>query len=225
MAHRLGDHLQDVFLARMQDVVAVRGAGGQEGVDATALGLPDRLGAAVDVGHAGAGQAADDALGDDAGDGADGLEVAVGGDRKARLDHVDAHFLEDLGEFQLLVMRHRGAGRLLAVAHGGVEDDDAVALGARGDGCGGAGFGYGGGHFRSLRGGFSQVGRGKRTPVRPAAKTRSLKRRPGAAKPQRKKKQAGVARAHGAASIENGPQRQASCADRALKPPCAQEPC
>lgn len=61
MGNRLGDHLQDVFLAGVQDVVAVAGAGGQEGMDTAALGLSDRLGAALDIGHPGAGKAANHA--------------------------------------------------------------------------------------------------------------------------------------------------------------------
>ena len=60
----------------------------------------------------------------------DRLEIAVRGDREAGLDHVDAHGLEDLGDAELLGDGHRAAGRLLAVAQGGVEDDD--ALGRRG---------------------------------------------------------------------------------------------
>jgi hypothetical protein len=86
------------------------------------------LGATVDIDLVSAAQAGDGAVLDDLGDLADRLEVAVRGDREAGLDDVDPHLLEDLGEFQLLVVRHRGAGRLLAVAHGGVENDDVVAL-------------------------------------------------------------------------------------------------
>ena len=37
--------------------------------------------------------------------------------------------VEQLGDFELLLVGHGGAGRLLAVAQGGVEDDDAVLLG------------------------------------------------------------------------------------------------
>ena len=48
---------------------------------------------------------------------------------KAGLDDVDAHVVEQLGDFELLLMGHGGAGALLAVAQGGVEDDDAVLLG------------------------------------------------------------------------------------------------
>ena len=68
------------------------------------------------------------------GDLVDGLEIAVRRDREAGLDHVDAHGLEDLGDAELLVDGHRAAGRLLAVAQGGVEDDD--ALGLSGGACG-----------------------------------------------------------------------------------------
>ena len=59
----------------------------------------------------------------------DGLEIAVGGDREAGLDDVDAHVVEQLGDFELLLVGHGGAGRLLAVAQGGVENDDAVLVG------------------------------------------------------------------------------------------------
>ena len=61
----------------------------------------------------------------------DRLEIAVGGDREAGLDDVDAHLVEEFGDLHLLGERHRRAGRLLAVAQGGVENDDAVLLGAR----------------------------------------------------------------------------------------------
>ena len=48
---------------------------------------------------------------------------------EAGLDDVDAHLVEQLGHFELLLEGHGGAGALLAVAQGGVEDDDAVLLG------------------------------------------------------------------------------------------------
>ena len=44
------------------------------------------------------------------------LEVAVGGDREPGLDHVDLHLGQQLRDPDLLVERHRRAGRLLAVA-------------------------------------------------------------------------------------------------------------
>ena len=51
------------------------------------------------------------------------------GDREAGLDDVDAHLVEQLGDFELLLVGHGRAGALLAVAQGRVEDDDAVLLG------------------------------------------------------------------------------------------------
>ena len=47
---------------------------------------------------------------------------------KAGLDDVDAHRVENLGDLQLFLERHGGAGRLLAVAQGGVENDDAIGV-------------------------------------------------------------------------------------------------
>ena len=58
-----------------------------------------------------------------------GGEIAVRRDRETGLDDVDAHLVEQLGDFELLVEGHGGAGALLAVAQGGVEDDDAVLVG------------------------------------------------------------------------------------------------
>ena len=51
-----------------------------------------------------------------AGDLADRLEVAFGGDREAGLDDVDAHVVEHLGDLELFLEGHGGAGALLAVA-------------------------------------------------------------------------------------------------------------
>ena len=135
--HRGDDAVIDLLLVELELVLAVERRGADEGVDALPLGMGERLGRPVDVLRAGAGEAADDRALDDLGDLRDGLEIAVGGDRKARLDDVDAHLVEELGDLDLLVERHRGAGRLLAVAQGGVEDDDAF-LGGRGL--------FGGGH-------------------------------------------------------------------------------
>ena len=56
-------------------------------------------------------------------------EVAFRGDREAGLDDVDAHAVEQLGDLELLLVGHGRARALLAVAQGGVEDDDAVLVG------------------------------------------------------------------------------------------------
>ena len=119
LMHRLGLHLQLVL--------HVQRRGRDEGVDARPGGVLHRFPAAVDVAPAGARQAADGRVLDQLGDLAHRLEIAVGGDREAGLDHVDAHLLEEQRDLDLLLEIHRGARRLLAVAQGGVENDDAVA--------------------------------------------------------------------------------------------------
>ena len=60
------------------------------------------------------------------GDGADAGGVAVGGDGEAGLDDVDAEAGELVRHAQLFGVVHGAAGRLLAVAEGGVEEDDLV---------------------------------------------------------------------------------------------------
>ena len=98
-------------------------------MDAAAPRRLDRLAAAVDVLRPGARQAAHHGVLGALGDLVDGEEVAFRGDREAGLDDVDAQLVEELGDLELLLVGHGGAGRLLAVAQGGVEDDDAVLLG------------------------------------------------------------------------------------------------
>ena len=93
------------------------------------LGRLDRLAGAVDVLGRRAREPAYDRVLGALGDLVDGGEVAFRSDRETGLDDVDAHVVEQLGDFELLLVRHGGAGRLLAVAQGGVEDDDAVLLG------------------------------------------------------------------------------------------------
>ena len=111
----------------------------------------------------GAGEPADDGVLGALGDLVDGGEIAVGGDRKSGLDDVDAHVVEQFGDFELFLMRHGGAGALLAVAQGGVENDDTVLLGRRASAFGLTGWtgrGHGLSPFRSrlpLR--FRGVGR------------------------------------------------------------------
>ena len=56
----------------------------------------------------------------------DGVEVALGGDGEAGFEDVDAEGGELVGHAQLFVVVHGAAGRLLAVAEGGVEEDDLI---------------------------------------------------------------------------------------------------
>ena len=85
---------------------------------------------AVDIFFAGAGQAANLGLLDQLCDLADALKIAIGGNWKTGLDNVDAHCVQNLGDTQFFPQRHGGAGRLLAVAQGGVKNQDAVSAGS-----------------------------------------------------------------------------------------------
>jgi hypothetical protein len=88
-----------------------------------------RLAAAVDILERRAREAADDRVLGALGDFAHRLEVAVGGERIAGLDDIDAHGVERLGDCQLFLEAHGRARALLAVAQGGVENKDAVLVG------------------------------------------------------------------------------------------------
>src|SRR5262249_15165445 len=95
-------------------------------VDARLGRVLDGFPGAVDVIVVAAGQAADHGAFYFARDRLDRLEIARGGDGEASLDHVDAEVFERVGDFQLFGEVHAGAGRLLAVAERGVENDEAV---------------------------------------------------------------------------------------------------
>jgi hypothetical protein len=122
-------HLVHGLRLQLQLPLHVDRRGRQEGVDAPALGRLDCFAGAIDVLLAGAREAAHHRVLGALGDLLDGGEVALRGDREAGLDDVDPHGIEQLGDLELLFMRHGGAGRLLAVAQGGVENDDAILLG------------------------------------------------------------------------------------------------
>ena len=114
----------DLVLVHPQLELAVDRAGGQEDVDPGVRGVLQRFPRAVDVFVVAAGQAADRRAADRAGDLADRLEIAGRSDREAGLDHVDAQVDQRLGDLELLLEIHAAAGRLLAVAERGVENDD-----------------------------------------------------------------------------------------------------
>lgn len=87
-----------------------------------------------------------DAVSDLSGDRLHGLEVRLAGCRKPGLDDVDAELGELARDVQLLLAGHGGAGGLLAVSEGGVEDADVVGVGdAVGDVIRTAAYGGGGG--------------------------------------------------------------------------------
>ena len=97
---------------------------GEEDVDAALGGGLDGAGGGFDVLALAAGEGGDAGAVNLAGDGLDGVEVAVGGDGEAGFDDVDAEGGELVGEAQLFCVVHGAAGRLFAVAEGGVEDNE-----------------------------------------------------------------------------------------------------
>ena len=91
--------------------------------------MANRLGAAVDVLGGGARQAGDGGVFHPAGDFRHGFEIALRGDGEAGLDDIDAQGVQNVGDFQLFLKTHRGAGALLAIAQCGVEDIHAIGSG------------------------------------------------------------------------------------------------
>jgi hypothetical protein len=89
---------------------------GDEGVDARTVGTLERRGRACDVLVVGARQRADGGVLDRVGNRLHRFEVAVRAGRETGLDDVHAQALELARDAQLLVARHRGTRRLLAVA-------------------------------------------------------------------------------------------------------------
>ena len=105
---------------------AVQWRGANKRMDARLGGLAHGLGAAVDVLEVGTGQTTNHGILGAFCDLAHGLEIAFRGDRKACLDNVDAHIVQQLGNFELFIMGHGGAGALLAITQGGVKNENAI---------------------------------------------------------------------------------------------------
>ena len=118
----------DVLARGLQLVLDVDVRRRDERVDPRSLGVAYRLGGTLDVGRLSARQAGDHGAVHLAGDRLDRLEVAGRGDREAGLDDVDAQPRELVRDLELLGRVQRDPGRLLAVAQGGVEDDDPVGV-------------------------------------------------------------------------------------------------
>jgi len=110
----------------------VNGAGGDEGMNPGPLGVLNGLPGSSNVVLVAAREAADDGnvtvvvhgISDLCRDHLDGLEVVLGGGGEAGLDDVDAEFGELARHVELLLGRHGGSRRLLAVAESGVENAD-----------------------------------------------------------------------------------------------------
>ena len=127
---RMDGLLDSLLLGQAQLVAQVTGRDAQAGVDAGALGGLEGTGGLVDVLLDRAGQGADHGVvASELADLVDALEVAGARDGKAGLDDVDLEAQQLAGDENLLVGVHRGTGRLLAVAQGGVKNGDLAGHG------------------------------------------------------------------------------------------------
>ena len=129
--HRMDGALDCLFLGHAELVAQMAGGHAQTRVDTRALCRAQRLCRDLDIAIDRAGEAADGAgVAGDATDLLDALEVARAGNGKARLDDVDLHAHQLAGDDEFFLGVHAGAGRLLAVAQGGIEDGDLAAHGS-----------------------------------------------------------------------------------------------
>src|SRR5438128_10525542 len=110
----------------MEHVGHVHVGGRDEHVDTEALGTLQCLAGPVDVAGHDAREGRDDRPAHRVGDLADGLELAVGGDREPGLDDVDVQAGQLLRDLDFFGPSERDAGRLLAVAERRVEDADVI---------------------------------------------------------------------------------------------------
>ena len=102
--------------------------GRQEDVDAVFGSRLDGAGGSFDVFALTAGEGSDAGALNFFGDGSNGRGVAVRGYGEAGLDDVDAERGKLVRHAQLFRVMHGAAGRLLAVAEGGIEKDDLVGV-------------------------------------------------------------------------------------------------
>ncbi len=104
----------------------------QEDVNARASRILQSFPGAFDIGPARPSQSGNDRPADQAGDGLDRCKIAVRGDGKTRLNHVDAEAVELVRQAQLLRMIHAATRRLLSIAKGRVKNGNARLLSSHG---------------------------------------------------------------------------------------------
>ena len=124
-----GGLIESFFAADLELGGEVEVGGGEEDVDAGLLRGFDRARGGLDIFALAPGERGDARAADLAGDLADGFRVTGGGDREAGLEDVDAEIGELVRHAELLVVVHGAAGRLLAIAERGVEEDDVIGCG------------------------------------------------------------------------------------------------
>ena len=129
LLHRGGDDLQHLRLALAHLMRQMDRRRGNEGMDAAPTRVSHGFAGAGDIAGNGARQTCDDRVPGVSGDLRDRFEITDRSDREAGFDDIDSHVVEHLGDFDLLLEGHGGAGALLAVAQRGVENNDAVLVG------------------------------------------------------------------------------------------------
>ena len=126
---RLDGRCQHLGRLHLQLVLHVDVGGGDKGVDAPLVpGILQRLPGPVDILVAGAAQTGDLGSLDLLGHQLDRLEIAIGSDGKAGLDHVHVHLLELFCHPQFFFDIHAVAGGLLAVPQRGVKNPDELPV-------------------------------------------------------------------------------------------------
>ncbi len=111
-----GGEVESFLTADLELVLEMQIAGGEEDMDAAAVGELQGASSHFDVFGLRAGKGSDARLADGLGDGGDGREVALGGHGEAGLDDVHAQVFEGMGHGELFLRGHAAAGRLFAIA-------------------------------------------------------------------------------------------------------------
>src|SRR5208283_2344219 len=125
MTNRLARLLQALLARDAQLVLQMNVRGCQKNVNARPRRPLQRLPGPVDVALAGASQARNDRTPYRGGNPLYRFKIAIGGNRKPSLNHIDPKAIELLGQVQLFLHIHTAARRLLAVPKRGVENSDA----------------------------------------------------------------------------------------------------
>jgi len=121
---RFAGPLETLVATEPQLALEVQVGRGDEDVHPRSRGRPHRLTSEVDVPVVTARERGDHGTTHRLGNRQHTPPVALRRAREPRFDHVHPQRIQLAGETQLLLGRHRIAGRLLAVAQGGIEDDD-----------------------------------------------------------------------------------------------------
>ena len=124
--HRLFGLLQHLLGAHAQLFLHVQRRGGNKGVDAAPIGPLERLGCAGNITVIGARERADGGVFDGVGNHLHGFKIAVGAGGKTGLNHIHLEALQLAGNAQFFVFGHGSTGRLLAIAQGGIKNDQLI---------------------------------------------------------------------------------------------------